>query len=104
MKSHHSEWKRDNDEIQSAKKLLEEFSQKDKGLPYHIKSIPMPDNADNGYMAIAFSMPNLICKWGGKIVEIVLDSMCMYPFPTSKLVNTIFQSKQTSQTLRCMHF
>lgn len=103
MKSHQSEWKRDDDEIKSAKKLLEEFSQKDKGSPYHIEPIPMPDNADDGYTAIAFSMPNLIRKWGGKIVEIALDSTCMYPFLPVSSVNTVFQSKQTSQTSRCTH-
>ncbi len=76
MKNHQSEWKRDDNKLKSSKKLIDEFSQKPAGTAYHIESIPMPENADDEYTAIAFSMPNLIRKWGGKIVEVVLDSTC----------------------------
>ncbi len=37
----------------------------------------MPE-ADNGFTALAFSLPNILCKWGGTICEVALDSACTY--------------------------
>ncbi len=76
LKQHQQEWKRDEDELASAKILLEEFRNQPSGSAYNIEPIPMPE-ADDGYTALAFSLPNPIRKWGGKIREVALDSACM---------------------------
>ncbi|KJA13622.1 hypothetical protein HYPSUDRAFT_151410 [Hypholoma sublateritium FD-334 SS-4] len=63
-------WKRDPDELKSAKILIEEAS-KTKRL-YSVESISLPK--EPGFTAIAFSLPEVLRKWGGKIREISLDS------------------------------
>ncbi len=71
------DWKRDPDEVKSARILLEEFRGKPVGSAYHIEPIPMPE-ADNGFTALAFSLPNILYKWGGTIRKVALHSACTY--------------------------
>ena len=67
-------WKRDPDELKSAKILIDEAS-KEKGL-YRVESIQLHD--EPGFNAIAFSLPEVLLKFGPKIREISLDSVCAY--------------------------
>ncbi|KAF9024172.1 hypothetical protein BDZ89DRAFT_1188004 [Hymenopellis radicata] len=67
------QWKRDADEVKSARILLEEFQNKPVNSAYSIESIPMPE-AQDGFTALAFSLPNTLRKWGGTIREVALDS------------------------------
>jgi hypothetical protein len=77
-------WKRDPDEVKSAKILLEEAftksdsetrSSTDKNLnTYSVEPIPVHD--EPGFTAIAFSLPEVLRKWGGKVRELSLDSAC----------------------------
>lgn len=67
-------WKRDPDELKSAKILIDEAS-KAKGL-YRVESIQLHN--EPGFTAIAFSLPEVLLKFGPKICEISLDSACAY--------------------------
>ena len=60
-------WKRDPDEVKSAKILIEEASQARAGinLLYTVQSIPLHEEA--GFTAIAFSLPEILRQWGGRI-------------------------------------
>ncbi|KAF8919416.1 hypothetical protein CPB85DRAFT_1155897, partial [Mucidula mucida] len=73
LKQYQEEWKRDEDEVKSAKILLEEFRNTPALSPYLVEPIPRPE-VDDGFTALAFSLPNPIRKWGGKIQEVALDS------------------------------
>lgn len=75
LKQYQEEWKRDEDEVKSAKILLEEFCNTPAPSPYLVEPIPRPE-VDDGFTALAFSLPNPIRKWGGKIREVALDSAC----------------------------
>ena len=71
-------WKRDPDEVKSAKILLEEAFTKsntdsDKSA-YSVETIPVHD--EPGFTAIAFCLPEVLRKWGGKVRELSLDSAC----------------------------
>ncbi|KAF5330152.1 hypothetical protein D9611_010589 [Ephemerocybe angulata] len=71
-----TDWKRDEDELKSAQILLEEFSErtesdKNRGL-YTVE--PVKVHEEEGYSALAFTLPDLLRKWGGKIKEIQIDS------------------------------
>jgi hypothetical protein len=76
FKQRQTHWRRHNDDLESAKILLKEFSQANSA--YKIEPIPVPQNQDDGFTAIAFALPTLIRKWGGKIREVALDSTCMF--------------------------
>ena len=71
-------WKRDCDEVKSAKILLGEASQQDDKAKkvYTVEEIPIHN--EEGFTAIAFSLPEIVRKWGGKIRELSLDSACMF--------------------------
>lgn len=70
-----TKWKRDEDEVKSARILLEE-AQASKGL-YQVQEIPLPDIP--GYTVLAFALPNVIRQWGGRVRELALDSACECP-------------------------
>ncbi|KAJ6461783.1 hypothetical protein C8R45DRAFT_841955, partial [Mycena sanguinolenta] len=70
-------YRRDDDELKSARKIIEEASREQRGEHnkqriYRAEAIPLPD-AD-GFSAVAFALPDPICKWGGHIRELALDS------------------------------
>lgn len=67
------QWKRDADEVVSAKILIDEAA-KDPSSLYTVESIPLHE--EEGFTAIAFALPEMILQWGGRIREIALDSTC----------------------------
>ena len=74
-------WKRDEDEVKSAKMLIEEASNPQnqgneaRGL-YTIMPVPLHD--EPGFIAIAFVLKEVLSQWGGRIREISLDSACAF--------------------------
>ncbi|KAJ3496485.1 hypothetical protein NLJ89_g10479 [Agrocybe chaxingu] len=77
-------WKQDPDELKSAKILIEEATSTiPKGNPlYSVQSVPLHE--EEGFTAIAFSLLEILQKWGGKIREVELDSACIYSFQSSQ--------------------
>jgi hypothetical protein len=72
------EWQRDKDELTSAKKLIEEASKAPKTAverSYHVEPIPLND--EDGFTGLAFALPEVLQKFGGRIRELTLDSSCM---------------------------
>jgi hypothetical protein len=75
-----TEWKRDPDELKSAKILLEEFGRSEidpttgKKPLYSVESIPLVEEA--GFTAIAFCLPQILREVGGRVRELSLDSAC----------------------------
>jgi hypothetical protein len=70
-------WKRDPDEVKSARILIEEAAQSHgvmNGL-YTVQPIPLHEEA--GFTALAFALPEILRQWGGRVREISLDSACM---------------------------
>jgi hypothetical protein len=64
-------WRRCDDEFESAKILLQEFTSD----PVHeLVSIPMPES--DGFRALGFVFPSVLRKWDGIIREVALDSTC----------------------------
>jgi hypothetical protein len=74
------EWKRDPDELKSAKNLLEEFtsspnpSSGGKEPLYNMEPIPLTPRP--GFTAIAFALPKILHEVGGQVRELSLDSAC----------------------------
>ncbi|KAJ7474159.1 hypothetical protein FB451DRAFT_1035258 [Mycena latifolia] len=74
------EWKRDPDEVKSAKIILEEFGNSEpdpttgKKPLYSVESIPLQD--EPGFTAIAFCLPQILREVGGRVCELSLDSAC----------------------------
>ncbi|KAK6974646.1 hypothetical protein R3P38DRAFT_2583717 [Favolaschia claudopus] len=69
-KQQQSQWRRSDNELDSAKILLAEFA---RNPTYQIESIPLPADG-GGCIALAFSLPPLLRKWAGTIREAALDS------------------------------
>jgi len=71
------QWKKDQDEGKSARILTEEASQRgaNSGSIYTIEPIPLHD--EQGFLAIAFALPEILQKWDSKIHEVSLDSACV---------------------------
>ncbi|KAF9476024.1 hypothetical protein BDN70DRAFT_935408 [Pholiota conissans] len=63
-------WKHDANELKSARMIIDQAS-KESNL-YTVQHIPLPDMP--GFIGIAFALPEILRKWGGKIREISLDS------------------------------
>ncbi|KAJ6601866.1 hypothetical protein DFH09DRAFT_1270764 [Mycena vulgaris] len=70
IKQEQTQWRRHENELDSAKILLTEFS---RSPQYELKPIRLPDDG-GGCTAIAFALPSLIRQWGGTIREVALDS------------------------------
>ncbi|KAL6303645.1 hypothetical protein BKA93DRAFT_329747 [Sparassis latifolia] len=68
-------WKRDGNELKSAKILLEEGCKNSSGL-YTVQ--PVPIASPPGLTTIAFSLPNILRQWGGRIRELAMDSTCEF--------------------------
>jgi len=71
------QWKHDPDEVKSAKILIEEVSRNRNSL-YTVEPIPLHD--EEGFTAIAFTLPEIMHQWGGRIREVELDSTCRWLF------------------------
>ena len=72
-------WKRDEDEVKSAKILIEEASnpQNRANEPHGLYTVmPVPLHDEPGFVAIAFVLKEVLRQWGGGIREISLDSAC----------------------------
>jgi hypothetical protein len=67
-------WKRDEDEVQSAWLLLEEFKISSPDCLYTIELIPIEQDED--ITVIVFVLPEILCQWGGHLHELQLDSAC----------------------------
>ncbi|KAG5635616.1 hypothetical protein H0H81_010634 [Sphagnurus paluster] len=66
-------WKRDCDEVKSAKILINDaFSCAGADALYTTEPIALHE--EEGFIAIAFALPEILRQWGGKIREISLDS------------------------------
>ena len=78
-------WKRDEDEIQSAQILLEEFQEPSADRPYTVEPIPVEQG--EGITVIAFALPENLRQWGGRLRELQLDSTCELLNTTFPLVN-----------------
>lgn len=99
------EWKRDPDELKSAKILIDEAS-KDRSSLYSVESIPLHE--EEGFTAIAFALPEMLRQWGGRIREIALDSTCRWINDTAQIAQYSFliisQIIQTRPNTKSMHF
>ena len=69
-------WKHDQDEVKSAKIILEEARESGNHGLYKVEPIPLRD--EPGFVAIAFALPDLLRKWGGRVRELSLDSACEF--------------------------
>lgn len=69
-----TKWKRDEDEVKSAKVLIEEAHKSGKHGLYTVEPVPLKEEA--GFKAIAFTLPDLLRKFGGRVRELSLDSAC----------------------------
>jgi hypothetical protein len=69
-------WKRDEDELKSAKMLLEEARKPGKHGLYTVEPIPLHE--EDGLTAIAFALPDILRKFGGRVRELSLDSTCEF--------------------------
>lgn len=67
-------WKRDEDQIQSAQILLEEFRKPSSDRMYTVEPIPVEQG--EGITVIAFALPENLRQWGGRLRELQLDSTC----------------------------
>jgi hypothetical protein len=72
------QWFRDPDELKSAQILLEENREVGMGGHYSIASIDLPQV--EGWSGLAFSLPDVISKFGVRVREVSLDSACMLLF------------------------
>ncbi|KAJ7217987.1 hypothetical protein GGX14DRAFT_561334 [Mycena pura] len=76
-KKSREKWYRDDNELKSAKIIIEEASAEarphENGPPlFRVEPVPLPDI--NGFSAIAFVLPEPLRKWGGRVRELALDS------------------------------
>ncbi|KAJ7204151.1 hypothetical protein GGX14DRAFT_369028, partial [Mycena pura] len=76
-KKSREKWHRDDDELKSAKIIIEEAAAEarphENGPPlFRVEPVPLPDV--NGFSAIAFVLPEPLRKWGGRVRELALDS------------------------------
>jgi hypothetical protein len=60
-------WKRDPDEVKSAKILLDEASKPQLGQKGLYVVQPIPLHEEPGFTAIAFALPEVLRQWGGRI-------------------------------------
>ncbi|KAJ7936963.1 hypothetical protein B0H13DRAFT_1589238 [Mycena leptocephala] len=73
FKQQQAHWRQHEDELESAKMLLNDLKKNPAFSAYELEPIELP-KLDDGYTAIAFTLPTLIRKWGGTIREVALDS------------------------------
>ncbi|KAF8587588.1 hypothetical protein K439DRAFT_1547853 [Ramaria rubella] len=66
------DWKQDEDQLKSAIKLLEEAQTKGGLGIYRAEHISLPTG--DGFTALAWSLPDMLLQWGGRIHEAALDS------------------------------
>ncbi|KAJ7659443.1 hypothetical protein B0H17DRAFT_954753 [Mycena rosella] len=69
FKQQQTNYRRSDDEFESAKILLKEFAT---GPAHKLAEIPMPESG--GFRALGFVFPSVLRKWDGVIHEVALDS------------------------------
>jgi hypothetical protein len=70
-------WKRDDDEVKSAKKLIEEASSTPRTEAERLNRVELiPLDDEDGFVGLALALPEVLRQWGGRIREISLDSAC----------------------------
>jgi len=69
-------WKCDEDELKSTKTLLEEAQKPGKHGLYTMEPIPLHE--EDGLTAVAFTLPDILRKFGGRVCELSLDSTCEF--------------------------
>ncbi|KAF5360289.1 hypothetical protein D9758_009143 [Tetrapyrgos nigripes] len=67
------QWYRDKDQLKSAKIILDECKTAGSATKYTVTEIKLPAFA-NGYTALAFSLPDIMMKFGVRVREVSLDS------------------------------
>lgn len=67
------DWKRAEDPLTSASLLIKEAEDGKLGNE-KVQMINLP--TEEGFTALAWSLPNIIARWGGRIREVVLESAC----------------------------
>jgi hypothetical protein len=67
-------WKRDEDELTSAQLLLNEGGSAGGLGVYRVEAVPI--DPEPGLTVIAFSLPEILNQWGGRIRELSMDSTC----------------------------
>lgn len=74
-------WRRDDDEVISAKMILEEGRVGKLGH-YRVDPITMKyaHEPDDGLKVLAWAVPEIMRDWGGRIREVSLDSTCTFFF------------------------
>lgn len=73
------QWKRDEDEIVSAKILISEASKGVKRGDGDTYTVQLLDSHNEpGFTSISFALPDALRQWGGRIRELSMDSACMY--------------------------
>ena len=68
------DWKRDDDQLKSAIKLLDEAKEKDGLGMYRAEAISLP--TEDGFTGLGWCLPDMLNQWGGRIREVALDSAC----------------------------
>ena len=69
------DWKRDEDEVKSAKILIDEAARSPQSEPFYtVENIPLHN--EDGFTAISFALPDVLRWYAGKIRELSLDSAC----------------------------
>ena len=71
--AHSKQWRLDENELVSARKLLNRAS-KGETVPYKVEMIPI--QSPDGYESFGFSLKNIAEQWGARIREIAIDSTC----------------------------
>ena len=66
-------WKCDEDQFKSAQILLEEAKAGKWGM-YAPEPVPIPQ--EPGFQVLAFTLPDILRKWGGRIRKLSMDSCC----------------------------
>ncbi|KAG6818800.1 hypothetical protein H0H93_001521 [Arthromyces matolae] len=68
------QWKRDSDEVTSANILIREAFQSGTESSTAYKAEPIDIHSEEGFISVAFALPDLLKKWGHQIRELSLDS------------------------------
>ncbi|KAJ6614190.1 hypothetical protein B0H10DRAFT_1803925 [Mycena sp. CBHHK59/15] len=76
-KTDREKWKMDDDEVESAIKIIERASTEQTGTYdghpiFRAEPIVLP--SVEGFSAVAFALPSVLQKWGGQVREIAMDS------------------------------
>lgn len=97
-------WKRDEDEVKSAKILIEEARMSGKHGMYTVEPIDL--ELEPGITAVAFALPDVLKQFGGRVRELSLDSACEFEISITINLSNLFlcQGTQTARVLRSMHY